>query len=154
MRSTVNVQTSAARKSIFVLGTLALMACSGNSAASTASTAVIPADFQGNWYEGDDGAPACLPGDNGIVQVEAGEFTYPMAGNTVVAVEPVKLNVIRVTFRQQGVGDGTSASAPRTVTEQWTLSHDEEYLLIENENGSPANGVADLFRCKKAAAAG
>lgn len=146
MRKIVNVLNSAARKPIVALAGMALVAC------SPALAAAIPADFQGNWHEGNDGVPACTPGDDGIVQVAAGEFTYPMAGNTVLAVEPVKLNVIRVTFRHQGAGD--DAAAPRTVTEQWTLSHDEEYLLIEGEKGGPVNGVADLFRCVKAGSAG
>lgn len=146
MRQIAHALNSALRAPIVALGALALVAC------GSASAAVIPAEFQGNWHEGGDAIPVCTPGDVGIVQVAAGEFTYPMAGNTVLAVEPVDLNVIRVTFRHQGFGDGAT-EAPRTVTEKWTLSHDEEYLLIEGGKGGPVNGVADLFRCVKAASA-
>lgn len=145
-----NIQNSATGKLILAIGVLAAMACSPAVAASSARTTVIPVEFQGNWYEGGDGVPACTPDDNSIMQVTADEFSYPLSGNTVLAVKPVELNVIHVTFRHQEVGDVGAIGRPRKVTEQWTLSHDEEHLLIERKNGAPVNGIADLFRCKQA----
>lgn len=130
-----------------VVGSVALIASGQSVAARSLSSAQIPADFRGNWYEADGEPPVCSPDDNGLVQVEAREFSYPMSVNSIISVEPLELNVIRVTYQHQGVGDGDTAPRPRTVTERWTLSHDESSLLIESDKGRLANGVADLVRC-------
>ena len=106
---------------------------------------IIPTGFRGNCYE-ENNAPCPLVSteqtNNGLLQVDERDFTYPVEAGDEVRVERVQPGTIRVTARFIGGEVGTPA---RHATQTWVLSEDAQVLTVtENTAGS---GTLVLHRC-------